>query len=372
MDTIGANKAKRIVFTLLTAMMGGTVFKLLGIPIPWLLGPMIIVLLGTTMMKWHYEWPAVMRNSGMIIVSYTIGLSITPTALHEMVRQLPYMLLMTVLLILLSTLIAYTVSKISGIDYRTSLLASIPGGLTQAIALAEETKGVQLSVVTLTQVIRLMTIITATPLLLLTPLFGSVSGSTAHSLGTSQQVATTVYTSEMLPKLMLFAAISIAFAIIGTKIKLPTAYLLGPAIGIAIVQLFGVDGVPLPTSMIHMAQLLIGTYVGMMLKPSQMTNKLRTIGLAIASGLTLVVGALALSALLTALQSVSEATALLSLAPGGMEQMGIIAHEIQADLSMVSGYQIFRTLFISFAVPPLLQFLFRIMAKKEAGRHHHL
>ncbi|WP_244965673.1 AbrB family transcriptional regulator [Paenibacillus alvei] len=52
--------------------------------------------------------------------------------------------------------------------------------------------------------------------------------------------------------------------------------------------------------------------------------------------------------------------------------MGIIAHEIQADLSMVSGYQIFRTLFISFAVPPLLQFLFRIIAKKETGRHHHL
>ncbi|MFA8302610.1 AbrB family transcriptional regulator [Paenibacillus alvei] len=77
------------------------------------------------------------------------------------------------------------------------------------------------------------------------------------------------------------------------------------------------------------------------------------------------VGALALSVLLAALQSVSESTALLSLAPGGMEQMGIIAHEIQADLSMVSGYQIFRTLFISFAVPPLLQFLFRIMLRKR-------
>ncbi|MCY9581284.1 AbrB family transcriptional regulator [Paenibacillus alvei] len=217
-----------------------------------------------------------------------------------------------------------------------------------------------------------MTIITATPLLLLNPLFGNMSGSTTHSLETSQQVATAAYTSEMLLKLILFAAISIACARIGTKIKLPTAYLLGPATGIALVQRFGVDGVPLPPSVIHMAQLLIGTYVGMTLKPGQMTNKLRTIGLAIASGLTLVVGALALSVLLAALQSVSESTALLSLAPGGMEQMGIIAHEIQADLSMVSGYQIFRTLFISFAVPPLLQFLFRIIAKKETGRHHHL
>lgn len=167
-----------------------------------------------------------------------------------------------------------------------------------------------------------MTIITATPLLLLNPLFGNMSGSTTHSLETSQQVATAAYTSEMLLKLILFAAISIACARIGTKIKLPTAYLLGPATGIALVQLFGVDGVPLPPSVIHMAQLLIGTYVGMTLKPGQMTNKLRTIGLAIASGLTLVVGALALSVLLAALQSVSESTALLSLDPGCMEADG--------------------------------------------------
>ncbi|WP_430110881.1 AbrB family transcriptional regulator [Paenibacillus sp. B1-33] len=120
-----------------------------------------------------------------------------------------------------------------------------------------------------------MTIITATPLLLLNPLFGNMSGSTTHSLETSQQVATAAYTSEMLLKLILFAAISIACARIGTKIKLPTAYLLGPATGIALVQRFGVDGVPLPPSVIHMAQLLIGTYVGMTLKPGQMTNKLR-------------------------------------------------------------------------------------------------
>jgi uncharacterized membrane protein AbrB (regulator of aidB expression) len=54
------------------------------------------------------------------------------------------------------------------------------------------------------------------------------------------------------------------------------------------------------------------------------------------SGFILIAGALGLSLLLTKLQPVSQATALLSLAPGGMDQMGIIAHEVNADLSMVN------------------------------------
>jgi len=66
---------------------------------------------------------------------------------------------------------------------------------------------------------------------------------------------------------------------------------------------------------------------------------------------------------------VSEATGLLSLAPGGMDQMGIIANEIHADLSIVAGYQLFRMFFILFVVPPLLRIVLSIQPgnKKRRG-----
>jgi len=65
------------------------------------------------------------------------------------------------------------------------------------------------------------------------------------------------------------------------------------------------------------------------------------------------------------LQPVTAPTALLSLAPGGMDQMGVIAHSIGADLSIVSGYQLFRTFFIFFAIPSLLRLLFNYTDRRS-------
>lgn len=354
------NRTKQIILTLLTAIVGGVLFKLIHIPVPWLLGPMIAVLIGTNVLKRHYVWPSSIRNTGMIIVGYTIGLSMTSSALQNMALQLPSMLLMTLLLLLLCSGIAYVVSKLSDSDYSTSLLGSIPGGLTQVIMLAEETKGINLAVVTVTQITRLMMIVIVMPLLVLIPMFGQggAEQSDVAAIPASAQVS-------LFPNIIIFALISILFALVGSRIKFPTAYLLGPLIATTILQLSGFEGPQLPSIFISAAQLMIGTHVGLMLKLDQLHRKTRTIGLAVGSGIMLVIGAVVLSMLLTQLHPISHATGLLSMAPGGMDQMGIIAHEIHANLSIVSGYQLFRTFFIFFAVPPLLKYIFKIIDRRK-------
>ncbi|WP_106494646.1 AbrB family transcriptional regulator [Lentibacillus sp. Marseille-P4043] len=361
MEQHASNTTKQIMPTLLTAVIGGVIFTLLHIPVPWLLGPMIAVLIGTNAMKRDYVWPSSIRNAGMIIVGYTIGLSMTSTALHKMALQLPSMLFMTVLLLLLCSGIAYIVSRLSDSDYGTSLLGSIPGGLTQVIMLAEETKGINLAVVTVTQVCRLMIIIIVMPLLVSIPMFGQGGATTDASIPAS----TSANWAGLYPNIFIFALVSIVFALVGTKIKFPTAYLLGPIIGTSILQLSGMEGPHLPPMLIDAAQLMIGTHVGLMLKTDQLQRKLRTISLALGSGIMLVIGSVALSIILTELHPISKATSLLSMAPGGMDQMGIIAHEIHADLSIVSGYQLFRTFFIYFAVPPLFKLMYKMMNRKK-------
>src|SRR5699024_11110243 len=119
-----------------------------------------------------------------------------------------------------------------------------------------------------------------------------------------------------------------------------------------------------PQAMINAAALMIGTYVGLMLKTNQIANKTKKIGLEVGSGVMLLFDLIILSMLLTKLQPIYKATGLIMLAAGGMDQMGIIAHEIGADLSIVSGYQLFRTFFIYFAVPPLLKLIFKKRDKR--------
>lgn len=58
-------------------------------------------------------------------------------------------------------------------------------------------------------------------------------------------------------------------------------------------------------------------------------------------------------------------TLITSLAPSGADQMGIIGHELEADIAMITGYQLFRILFIFFAVPPLLKWILGLSIRQK-------
>lgn len=366
MSTLSVNRRKPlyVLITLITALAGGAIFMLLHLPLPWLLGPMIAVLTGSNLRKQVYIWPGQIRNTGMIIVGYTIGLSLTGSALNQIAYQLPSMLLMTTLLLLFCAGIAVIVSKVSGTNYKTILLGSIPGGLTQMLVLAEESEDINLTVVTVIQVVRLMMIIICVPLLIYSPLFASHAGGGEN---TPLLVESAAGWGGLFPNIFYFGVACTVCGIVGQKIKFPTAYLLGPAIITAILQISGLQGPALPDALINAAQLMIGVYVGLLLDPRKLNNKLLTLSLAVGSGAVLIAGAYGLSLLFAYLDSVSSATALLSLAPGGMDQMSLIAHEVGADLPTVAGYQLFRTFFIFFAVPPLFKLIFREKKSKKAA-----
>ncbi|CAM3933223.1 AbrB family transcriptional regulator [Cohnella lubricantis] len=361
---------RRFLITLAISLAGGFLFTLIRSPLPWLLGPMLFTLIGSRLMakaKIRPLWPGWLRNSAMIAIGYAMGSAFTMETLREMGHQLPTMLLMNVLLLLFCALIALGVAKLSGQSYPTVLMGCIPGGLSQMILLAGETPGINVTVMTFLQVSRLLMIIFCVPMLIFSPVFGGThQADTAAAAASSGAGAAW---SGLFPDILLFAAVCVAVALLAQKIKFPSAFLLGPMIATAALFLSGVHGPALPTGILDASQLLIGTYVGLLLRPERLENKTRTIVLTIMSGLVLIGGSLGLSALLTQLHgSVSPATAFLSMAPGGMDQMALMAREVHADLAIVSCYQIFRLWFIFFVVPPLLRLAFkRLLPRKSAG-----
>lgn len=352
---------KNVLLTCLVSLAGACLFTLIHMPIPWLLGPMIAVLIGKKLVKLPLVWPGYVRDTGILLVGYSMGLSLTKSALVEIVRQLPSMLLMTVILMTLCTIIAFVSSKLSGIDFPTMMTASVPGGLTQMLTLAEEFKQIDLTVVTFFQVIRVMMIVFFVPLLLFSPLLGGEHIGAAVQAVHSSPAAW----GSFVPRFAVFLAVCIVSVWAGKKIKLPTAFMLGPMLGTAIVNLSGFHGPALPSFLLNLSQFMIGTYVGLLLQPGQLERKARTISLAFIGGAVLIAGSLWFSVMVSRLHSVTLPTSFLSLAPGGMDQMGIMANEVGADLSIVSGYQTFRLLFIYFVVSSALKALFRYMVKPQ-------
>ncbi|KEF37864.1 membrane protein AbrB duplication [Schinkia azotoformans MEV2011] len=362
------HKTIQFLGTLVIASIGGFIFNLIGLPIPWLLGSMTAILITSHFRSVQFlTWPRWFRDTGLIIVGYSIGLSFTQSSLLQMIGKLPSMLLITLTITIIAAIGAYLVSRLSGVDYPTVLTGSIPGGLTQMIIFAEEVKGIDITTVTFFQVTRMLMIVIFVPLLIFSPLFPM--GESPVTSGTLLNEASLKDFPVQL--LILFLILSFIFAKIAKKLKLPTAYLVGPILGTAILNILGFGGPAVPSSLLDLSQLMIGGYIGLLLKPERLQNKAKIIPLALLNGLVMVCASFALSFIFVHFYQFSLATSFLSLAPGGMEQMGIIAHEVNADLSMVTGYQLFRLFFIYFAVPPILKWVLlqnnRRKQKRDTG-----
>nr|WP_235846882.1 AbrB family transcriptional regulator [Neobacillus soli] len=355
------DKLTRFTITLLTAFIGALLFSSLHTPIPWLLGPMAAVLIASRFVKVPYYWPSYIRDTGLIIVGYSIGLSFTKDALQQIVAKLPSMLLLTVLLVLFCAGIAFVVSKLSGVDYPTILTGSIPGGLSQMIIFAEELKGIDITTVTFLQVARLIMIIFFVPFLIWGPFFKNTTGHSAVDWVEKGMPSS----GPLFPTVIVFIVICVVCAFLAKKLKLPTPFLLGPILGTALANISGLHGLALSPLILDISQFMIGGYIGLLLKPEKLEHKAKIITLALISGMVMILGSIGLGLILLFFYQTTPSTSLLSLAPGGMDQMAILAHEVHADLSMVTGYQLFRLFFIYFAVPPMLRFLFKVRNKKK-------
>lgn len=346
-----ASKRTPFFTPLVASIIGGMLFSIIGTPVPWLLGPIAATMIASRFKEVQLQWSPLVRNTGLMIIGYSFGIALTKEALIEIGSKLPSMLALTVLLILYCAGIAYLISKLTGVDYPTILTGSIPGGLSQMILFAEEVKGIDVPTVSFLQVSRLLMIVFTVPFIMLLGPFVDTSGS-------QEMVTSTNFSVPLLPNGLIYIVMCLMMAFLGQKIHAPTPYLLGPIVGTAILNLTSFHAPYLPSAVLDASQLMVGGYIGLLLKPQGLKSKTKMISLAIFSGLFMILGSMALSLILIHLFGVSISTSFLSLAPGGMDQMGILAYEANADVSMVTGYQIFRLLFIFFVVPPLLRWIF--------------
>lgn len=355
------NKFVPLFITFIIAFLGGIAATYAHFPSPWLLGPMIFVFIGHTI-GLNIYWPKKFREIGNIVVGYSIGLGFTRDALKSIIHYLPSIVIMTTLLIAFCFLLALAISKISGQDYPSILMGCIPGGLTQMIVLAEEMENINLSIVSFLQVSRLTMVFFFIPFIVL--------GSSMGNMQTASSAESSAGFAQLFPEIFLFIPVVIIFTLLFIKWKMPTPALVGPILGTAILIVAGIHGPELPSSILDCAQLLLGAYFGNLMRMEQIENKGKMIGLAIIGGSILLSFSYGLSLLLSHQKHFPLLTSILSLAPGGMDQIGIIAAVIHADLSIVASYQLFRLFFIFFAIPPILKVFIGFLRKRQSHDVH--
>ena len=319
------------------AILGALLFQQLGLPLPFLFGPMIACLLAA-MAGAELKGMGVVSTAARTILGVAIGASITPEILSGIPQLMGSVVLVPVYVVLIG-LVGVPFFRRLGYDPATAWYAAMPGGLPDMVAFGKEAGG-DARALSLIHATRMLIIVTVAPILL-TVLYGA---SLTGSLGEP--------TSELPPvELALMSAAAVIGWKGGEKIGLFGASILGPMMISAALSLGGFIHSRPPLEAILIAQVFIGIGIGV----HYVGVSIRELRGFIFSGL-LFVGLLALmAAAFTEIVTLSglarPVEGFLSFAPGGQAEMTVLALAAGADLGFVIVHHLTRMVTVILGAP---------------------
>ncbi len=315
---------------------GAALAAFLGLPAAPLIGATVAVALTSAL------GGAVAVSNRLRDVAFAlIGLSLGSGVNAEIVARLPLwsVSLLGLILSLVATVFAgrWLLTRYFGFDQATAVLASTPGTMSNALAIAVEGRGDPTAVMVL-QVLRLLVLVVAVP-----PL--------AVALGAPDAEAGVSVAQMPLLPLLLLLALTVLVGIAGARQRIPAATLLGGMILSALAHGSGLVEGSVPPIAIFLGFTVTGAVLGTRVSSVSMSQLARFI----AAGLTVVAATLVLATLFAAatwaLTGLPLGQVVIAYAPGGVEAMAAIGLLLGYDPAYVAAHHFTRILILVVLVP---------------------
>lgn len=313
-------------------------FQILGLPLPFLFGPMFASLLAA-LSGVRLRGIGPVSKAARTVLGVAVGASITPAVLMQLPNMALSVALVPLYLLMIAAVGVPFFHRVCGLDRVTAYYSAMPGGLQDMVIFGAEAGG-NIRALSLIHATRVLLIVSIAPLILT----GLMDVSLDGPLGAG---AATLPAHELL---IMVAAALIGWQV-GERVGLFGATIIGPLIAAAVCSLAGLIHSRPPAEAILFAQFFIGTgigvgYVGVTLK------ELRNF---VASGVFYVV---LLSVLAILFSEIVVLTGLappldgfLAFAPGGQAEMTVLAIIAGADLGYVVVHHLTRLVLVILGAP---------------------
>lgn len=340
----------RTALTLIVGALGGGLFWYLHMPLPWMLGATIattaVALFGGGLAVEHN-----LRNFMVAVIGVLLGSTFTPALLGRVVEWIGSV---AVLVIYVPVAIGVTflyLRKVARFDATTAFFGAAPGGLNEMVLMGEAMGGDVRSIALLHSIRIVVTV------------FG-ISFFFRYVLDLAVPAfMPSVAAAPGLIDLGILLACALLGIALGQRLNFPAAPLITPMAISAAVHLLGLTASQPPSDLVAIAQVVIGASIGAKFVGLPLRALARTSGHAIVATL-LMLGMTGLFALLLGVISrVPIAAAMLSLAPGGVTEMSLIALALGVDAAYVATMHLCRL----FAVLGLSPLLWRVIRKAGSG-----
>ncbi len=327
---------RQVVTGILIGAAGGGLFWLLGLPAPWLTGPLLAVG-GAAVAGVPLRAPEWARFLLFVLLGVSIGSAVNPESLHRM-AQWPASLAINAVGIVATIYVGMVyLRRMLGCDRITALLASIPGtqSLVMAIALNANADVRQVTVI---QSVRLFALVFLFPI--------------AASLFAGGRVDAAVPAAAVFgPDTIWLLAVAAAGAAAAVRLKMPAGALTGAMLLSAALHGTGLNEALMPPWLVSFALALLGVIVGARFAGTRLRALLRTALISVGMvGLALAVSA-AFAAAADAVLGLGFGALLLAYAPGGIEAMTLIASSLGLDPALVGTHHLVRMIAMALILP---------------------
>ena len=313
------------------AVLGGFVAHNIGIPLPWMLGPLFIIGLFCAL-KVEIKLPKKPLPLVRALLGCVIGSNFT-NEIFININQIGKSLFLLPFFVVLMILSTYFVLKIiMNYDKKTSLIGSMPGGLNEMVLLVSEIGGNE-RIVTLLNTTRIIMVVTVVSIL--THLFA------ADFINETSEI---LYFSHLNDLLYIFT-ISIFGFFIGKILSIPGYSIIGPMLLSSFLHAFGFINVTPNILLIIFIQIYLGSNLGLYFKGIKLQEFLGPIK---AGFLSTLISFIPLCVFLYFLNffGYDLLSLILSYAPGGQAEMCILTLSIGGDIVFVSIHHVFRVFFV--------------------------
>jgi membrane AbrB-like protein len=320
------------------AVAGTAAFWVLGLPLPFLFGPLVACLVAALA-------GAPLSNLGVVsvgartILGVAVGASLTPDVVARLPQMAVSVALVPVFIAVIGLVGVPFFRRVYRFDWATSWYAAMPGGLTDMVIFGAEAGG-DVRALSLIHATRVLIIVTLAPLIL------------TFGFGVTLDSPIGAPASELpIHEMLIMAAAAIIGWKLGERVGLFGAPILGPMILTGALSLLDVIHYRPPAEAILAAQFLIGLGIGV----GYVGVTLREIRRDVTAGVIFVAILAILAALFTELVVIAglapPVDGFLAFAPGGQAEMTVLAIIVGADLGYVIVHHLTRVLLVISGAP---------------------
>lgn len=336
-----------LALTLLIGALGVALARRYSIPGGALTGALAATALGRLFGAPLCEPPKWLRSLARIFLGLTIGVSVGPATLQAIAEAWLPILLIVFSVIAVSLGAAWAANRLARMPLTTALCGATPGMTTAMIALADDLDA-DSRIVASMHLVRLVSVLSTLPFLVhvLLSAHGGVGTIPVATAGRSEPW-----------RLVFLVAAGLIASMGAVRLKLPAGEILAGLLVAAVLNATWLDLAQVPATWRLFAQWVVGAGVGATVTRAALRD-FRPF--AVAGGLMtalLIASALALGWLLAQVTSLDLATCIAGTAPGGADQMILLAGELGADSQLVATMHIARQIILLLLLPAVIRII---------------